>query len=435
MALTTDDADRSATDTQPDPTAGDDRTPPVRRVRPTRIPTLGIWAWSFVGLVIAVIIVATALGAVSEIVLPMTFAAVLAVVFKPLVGTLQRHGFKPSLAAGVIVLGLLVLMGGVLVATVKGVTDQADQISAVTDEALSNAADQLDAAGVDQAALEDARTATEGSAPVIGDGFLTRIVSGIDTLIGVASGVILGALIMYYLLKDGNQLRRAVVAAFDADLRDDVDGFIGDGCRILRDYGKGRTVMSTVVSAFIGLVALLLGLPLVFTIIVVNFVGGYIPYIGAFLGGGLAVIVALGDGGIVPAIVMLVAVLASNLILENFVEPKVMGRSLAIHPMIVLIVTALGWTARRHRRPHPRCARLCRRPQRHQPVSASRRCRTGRRPGPTSRATVPRLTPNSMPPSRTQVRQAPRRRVKARRRQDPLVAGAHVPIQIAMWPR
>ena len=47
----------------------------------------------------------------------------------------------------------------------------------------------------------------------------------------------------------------------------------------------------------IGVVALLMGLPLVFTIVVVNFIGGYIPYIGAFLGGGLAVIIALGDGG------------------------------------------------------------------------------------------------------------------------------------------
>jgi predicted PurR-regulated permease PerM len=75
---------------------------------------------------------------------------------------------------------------------------------------------------------------------------------------------------------------------------------------------------------------------------VVNFVGGYIPYIGAFLGGGLAVIVALGDGGVGKAAIMLVAVLASNLILENFVEPKVMGRSLDIHPLIVLVVTALG---------------------------------------------------------------------------------------------
>ena len=100
--------------------------------------------------------------------------------------------------------------------------------------------------------------------------------------------------------------------------------------------------MSAVVAVVVGLASLLLGLPLVFTIVVVNFIGGYIPYIGAFLGGGLAVIVALGDGGLGVAAVMLVVVLASNLLLENFVEPKVMGRTLDIHPLVVLVVTALG---------------------------------------------------------------------------------------------
>src|SRR4029453_17875633 len=50
----------------------------------------------------------------------------------------------------------------------------------------------------------------------------------------------------------------------------------------------------------------------------------------------------LGDGGLGTAAVMLVVVLAANLVLENFVEPKVMGRTLDIHPLIVLIVTALG---------------------------------------------------------------------------------------------
>ncbi len=100
--------------------------------------------------------------------------------------------------------------------------------------------------------------------------------------------------------------------------------------------------MSAVVAVAIGVASLLMGLPLVFTIMVVNFIGGYIPYIGAFLGGGLAVIVALGDGGLDQAAIMLVLVLAANLVLENFVEPKVMGRSLDIHPLIVLVVTALG---------------------------------------------------------------------------------------------
>ena len=100
--------------------------------------------------------------------------------------------------------------------------------------------------------------------------------------------------------------------------------------------------MSACVAVVIGIAALLLGLPLVFTIIVVNFIGGYIPYIGAFLGGGLAVIVALGEGGLGTATIMLLIVLAANLLLENFVEPRVMGRTLDIHPLIVLVVTALG---------------------------------------------------------------------------------------------
>jgi hypothetical protein len=36
------------------------------------------------------------------------------------------------------------------------------------------------------------------------------------------------------------------------------------------------------------------------------------------------------------------AIFASSLLLENFVEPKVMGRTLDIHPLVVLVVAALG---------------------------------------------------------------------------------------------
>jgi predicted PurR-regulated permease PerM len=324
------------------PAGGGDTVTVEPAARRTPMPKLGVWSWAFVGFTAAAVIVVIVLGALSEIVLPMLFAAVLAIIFKPLVGVLQRHKLKPTLAAGAVVLGLLLLMGGVVVATVRGVTDQADQISEVTDEALANAAEQLDVTGVDPAALEDARTATEGAAPMIADGFVTKLVEGVGSIIGLVSGIILGALIMYYLLKDGNGFRRAVVGAFSPALRGDVDGFLGDSFRILREYGKGRSIMSASVAVVIGVTALLLGLPLVFTIMVVNFIGGYIPYIGAFLGGGLAVIVALGDGGLPDGVIMLVVVLASNLLLENFVEPKVMGKSLDIHPLMVLVVTALG---------------------------------------------------------------------------------------------
>ena len=339
MTDTTDLTGKSETSTGHDGTDALATTPSDSEVRPARVPKLGIWAWSFVGFVVALAILFAGFAAVSEIALPLLFAAVLAVVFKPLANYLERHRIKPTLAAGLVVLGLIALMAVVLVATVRGVADQMGQINLVTDEAIQAAADQL---GVSEADAEAARAAAEEASPMVAEGILTHLVSGVSSLIGLVSGLILGALIMYYLLKDGAKLQRAVVERSNPAIREDVNSFIDDACRILRDYGQGRTVMSAIVAVVIGVASLLLGLPLVFTIMVVNFIGGYIPYIGAFLGGGLAVIVALGEGGLGTAVIMLVIVVAANLLLENFVEPKVMGQSLDIHPMIVLIVTALG---------------------------------------------------------------------------------------------
>lgn len=332
-------ADGSARTTDPTEPGGLDAEPRAQAVPRIAVPKVGVLAWSFIGVVVATLIVVTAFSAVSEIILPLLFAVVLAVVFKPVAGKLERHRFSPSLAAGLIVLGLLVLMTFVVVATVRGIVDQTDEIGASVDAAIDNASDELN---VDPDSLNDAKAATQEAGPMIAEGIITAFVSGVNSMLGLVSGLILGALIMFYLLKDGTALRRNVVASIDPSIRDDVDDFIGDACRILRDYGRGRTVMSAVVSVVVGLASLLLGLPLVLTIVVVNFIGGYIPYIGAFLGGGLAVIVAWGDGGLGVAALMLVIVLASNLLLENLVEPRVMGSTLHIHPVVVLIVTALG---------------------------------------------------------------------------------------------
>ena len=198
-------ADESDTSANGDRTAGPDTTPDDRPVL-KRVPRIGVWAWSFVGVIAATIIVVAALAAVSEIVLPLMFAAVLAVIFKPAVEILVHHKFKPAIAAGLVVVGLIALMTGVVVATVRGVTGQTDQIGASVDAALHKAVDAL---GIDQASLDAARAAVEKASPAISGGFLTNLVSGIDTLIGLASGLILGAMIMYYLLKDGTRFRRS----------------------------------------------------------------------------------------------------------------------------------------------------------------------------------------------------------------------------------
>jgi predicted PurR-regulated permease PerM len=317
---------------------------PVRRLPPWTWQ-LGIVAWSFIGVTVVGLIVVHALAAVSEVTLPLVLAAMLAIGVKPWADRL-RHRVSPGLAAGGVSLGLVIAAGAVMVAAVVGVVDQSGRIDAEVDRAIERLGDELEPTGADPAEIDDAADEVAAIArallPLLGAGLLTGLVAGVGAVVGFASGVVLGVLIMYYLVKDGTRLRRAVVEQFAPPVRGEIDAFVGEACDVLRHYWAGRTVLSVIVAAVIGLSCLLMGLPLVLTIAVVNFVGGYVPYVGAFLGGALAVVVAFGSSGPPAALLMLAIVLVANLALENLVEPKVMGGRLALHPVVVLVVTAIG---------------------------------------------------------------------------------------------
>ena len=302
---------------------------------PQWVKSIGVVAWCFIGVVVALGIVVSALSVVSSVILPLVFAAVLAVIFRPVELHMEQLGWKASLAAGAVVVGLLALLIGVVVITVRGITDQAESIG----DSITAA---LDRVSVEPETAEQIRSGIESLDPAVGFGFLSGLFASLGAVLHVGVSVVLGAMIMYYLLKDGGRLRRAFVSNLGAGPDGDLDVFVGDSVRVLRAYGRARTVMSAAVAAVVGVAALLLGLPLVLAMTVVNFVGGYIPYLGAFIGGAFAVVVALGDEGVPAAVIMLVVLLAANLLLENLVEPKVMGHQLQIHPIVVLVVTAIG---------------------------------------------------------------------------------------------
>jgi putative heme transporter len=296
---------------------------------------VGIGTWSVIGAVILVSIAVAVLSVISSVVLPLVFAVVLAVLFRPVAARLEAHGLRSPLAAGAVVIGLVVLVAAVVALAVDGIVEQTSEIG----EQIGSA---LDEAGFDESTSDDLSDAIASLSPTVTQGVAHAVVGGLGTLAGLAAGAILGVLIMYYLVKDSTQIRRAVIDLAPPPHRDLVERLVHDACFVLRKYGQGRTTLSGIVALAVGVAGLLLGLPLLLTLVVVNFIGGYIPYIGAVVGGGLAVLVALADGGVSSALVMLLVVLGANLVLENLVEPKVMGRSLDIHPLLVLVVTAIG---------------------------------------------------------------------------------------------
>ncbi len=304
------------------------------RTRPL-LHQLGLGAWSLLGIIGLTAVIVVGLATVSSVVLPLLFAMVLAVLFRPLGSRLERMGVPPSLAAGAVVLGLVFLVAGVVGLTVRGVVSQTDRIVDEVEAALI----ELD---VEEDAVEEARSAVEGLDPSVTSGFAKVVVAGLSAIAGLVVGALLGVLIMYYLIKDGQKLRRSLVGRAPPDQATNLDEFISEACFVVRRYWLGRTIVSGIVATVVGIAALLLGLPLVLTLVVVTFVGGYVPYIGAVVGGALAVAVALGSNGVGAAIVMLAVALTANLLIENLVEPAVTGRTLHVHPLVVLLVTTVG---------------------------------------------------------------------------------------------
>ena len=82
---------------------------------------------------------------------------------------------------------------------------------------------------------------------------------------------------------------------------------------------------------------MVLGVPLVGTIALVSFVTSYVPYLGAFVAGAFAVLIAYGSGGLGVALAMLAVVLLANNTIQNLVEPFAFGTRLRLHPLAVLL--------------------------------------------------------------------------------------------------
>lgn len=297
--------------------------------------------WSLVGILLLATVLMLALAAVSELVLPLIFAFMLAVAFRPVVVRLRRH-LPPAAASAIIVFGLTIAALGLVVIVVAAIVNRLEELGHHTDIAMNALGRWFDDAGASATAPATARTQLEGASGFLQGGLLGAVVAGIDSALGFIAGRALSLFLMYYVLKDGEAIRDWGIAQAPARFRAEYADFVASTTRSTAGFLAARCVISLVVALFVAAGALVLGVPMVLTLFVVTFIGGFVPYIGAFVGGGLAALLALSDGGAVPALLMIAIVIVANLVLENLVQPRIMSGHLAIHPMLVVVVTTAG---------------------------------------------------------------------------------------------
>ncbi len=170
---------------------------------------------------------------------------------------------------------------------------------------------------------------------------LDGVGSALDTLSSLVFFLAMTALSLLFLLTDGPKIRSW--AEGHLGVPQPVARIISHRTLgALRGYFLGVTIVAGFNALVVTAGALILDVPLVGTIAVVTFFGGFVPYLGAWTAGAFSVLLALGGGGTDAAAGMLVVQLLANSVLQQLVQPFAMGAALGIHPLAVLIVTIAG---------------------------------------------------------------------------------------------
>lgn len=307
-------------------------------------------------------------------------AAVIAYIFQPIVGWLERRRVPRGLGAALCLLLLLLLLalGPVLLtpAIVNGVRSIIDVLIRLPDLFQQWAVDVADKepvlsfAGLElelAAAIEELESSI-GEAlgqfqwPSLGDlvNYITtgvRTAGGIvQTAVGIASGVISAAfsgllllILIFFLTKDGRQLgvwlKGMVLPEYQLEFEE-----LGRRLDVVwKSFFRGQIVLATVVGFVVFVATSLLGLP---GALVLGLLAGLlevIPNLGPVLALIPAVLVALVQGSnllpvsnLVFALIVILVYILIQQVENNFLVPRIMGHSLKLHPVFVLMGVVVG---------------------------------------------------------------------------------------------
>ena len=308
---------------------------------PRWLRDLGFTSWLLVGVLLLVVGLISILSLTQVIVIPVIVAGVVAAVAEPLVSRLKGRRVPRALGAALVLLAIVA--AGALAAwlVLRGIGTES---SGITDH-LSGAGDKIEGwlkdLGISDSKAQGANHDISSGASAGFHGLIDGVLGGIEKLSSLAFFLVMTVLSLFFLLKDGPAIRTWGERHMGVPT-DVAHTIIGRTAQSLRGYFLGVTIVAAFSALLVGGGALALGVPLVGTIAVITFVGGYVPYLGAWTAGAFSVLLALGGAGPEAAGGMIVIQLLSNGPLQQLVQPVAYGAALGIHPLAVLVVTIAG---------------------------------------------------------------------------------------------
>lgn len=298
-------------------------------------------SWYGIGIVVAIVIAAWFVSATRTIIIPFVVAILLAAMLSPIADRLERRGVKRWIGALLCTLLVVIVGVGLVLLIVVQVVNQAPEIGDQLSKAAGDLADWLDQQGWGTEIVSSIQSSVRDNWEIVLKGIAPSVGKGLSSLLTLLLVVVLAVNILFFLIKDGQNLSRWLSGHLGVP-REIGESTLVYSARSIRGYFLGTTLVGIVNALVVSIGAFAMGTPLAIVLGVVMLFTNYIPFIGAFVGGAFAVLIAFAGGGGGDALIMLILVLAANGPGQWVVQPLALGASLNLHPIAVLFVTMAG---------------------------------------------------------------------------------------------
>src|SRR5438132_4187979 len=276
-----------------------------------------------------------------DVLLLFVFAAIIALLLTPVIDRVEMLAvFKGRRVFAVVLLYVVIigLVAGLIALVTPALIGQAKQLPALESRAIAFVRflqDAIDSAGVPLKLSLPSGTAGI-SAAVLGS--VLGILTG---TLGTLINVLLVVVISIYLLVEGRQLIASMRKLFVG--REDVYDFtlLAVGTTV-GQYARGQLIMSLVMGTYTGVAMTVIGVPYAVVLGILTFFLEFLPLIGAPIGMGLAVLIALVFKGPLIGLLALAAAVGGHAIEAYILGPRVTGSATRIHPLVAMAALLRG---------------------------------------------------------------------------------------------
>ncbi|MFD6095560.1 AI-2E family transporter [Nocardiopsis flavescens] len=317
--------------------------------KPDLLRTVSDVAWRMLLIGVVAGLLVYALVYLSVVTLPVVLAVFITALLMPLANWLRRKGLGRGPSTAISIAVALVVFGGVLTliimpaaqgsqALVDSVTDGLEAIQDLQlPFGLSPELFDLDEIIVD--ATQQITALIEQNSSQLISGAWTAGAAVVSVLVGV---VLIIALTVYF-VHSGDLLMDWLLTLIPAGSRASLHHGGTVAYRVMGNYVRGVAAVGAIDAIGIGILLLFVLDPsLAIPLIVLTFIGAFLPIIGAFLSGLIAVLVTFVTVDWIWALIVLGWVLLIQQLESNVFAPRIYGQALELPSPIVLIAISIG---------------------------------------------------------------------------------------------